>query len=131
VRLSESDPTIIQEIRYFGSHNFVGRPIDSYNAAECILTDQAAHALSLVQLGMLSQNLSLKVYDCYRPQSAVNDFMVWALNNDTDTKKEFYPLVSKPDIFPDGSVASKSGHSRGSTVDLTIVPCCPAPPQPA
>eukprot|EP00808_Paulinella_micropora_P001587 g45808.t1 len=129
VSLREVDSSIIQDMRYAGHHNFVGRPISGYLSASCILTTQAAQALQRVQKSLLPRGLSLKVYDCYRPTRAVADFETWAANlSATETKAEFYPRLEKTELFK-GYVAHKSGHSRGSTVDLTIVPL-PAPPQP-
>lgn len=123
VFLRAIDPTIQQDIRYAGSHNFVGRPIAGYLAPECILTKPAAAALTKVQHELRKLSLSLKVYDCYRPETAVQDFMAWSkLDNQQQMKQEFYPRVDKKDFFKLGYVAAKSSHSRGSTVDLTIVP---------
>lgn len=131
VYLKNVDPSILQDIRYAGYHNFVGRPIKGYHAEECILTKKAADALAQVQAALLKSNLSLKVYDCYRPQRAVNDFIAWSQQPDNTTmKKEFYPRVPKNRLFPLGYIAKKSGHSRGSTIDLTIVPV-PTPQQAA
>lgn len=129
VYLKNVDPTILQEMRYAGYHNFVGRPVKGYEASTCILTKQAAQALSLVQQQLLKKSLSLKVYDCYRPTMAVADFMAWSKDaKHVEMKKEFYPAINKADVFSLGYVAEKSGHSRGSTVDLTIVPI-PTPKQ--
>ncbi|GAB5537865.1 MAG: M15 family metallopeptidase [Rubricoccaceae bacterium] len=121
VRLSEFAPEIAQEIRYTTAFNFVGEPIDAYNAPECILTTQAASALKQVAADLAEQDLGLKVYDCYRPQTAVNHFVRWARTDDRTMKPAFYPDVSKNRLFADGYIASRSGHSRGSTVDLTLV----------
>jgi len=122
VYLRDVDPSIIQEIRYAGNHNFVGRPVKGYQAAECILTKKTATALSKVQQELLQSGLSLKVYDCYRPQRAVDDFISWSKDpKHQETKKEFYPTVNKKDFFIKGYVVEKSGHTRGSTVDLTVV----------
>jgi D-alanyl-D-alanine dipeptidase len=122
VYLKDVDPTIIQDMRYAGSHNFVGRPIKDYQAATCILTKEAAQSLKNVQTQLRKQHLSLKVYDCYRPVNAVADFMAWSNNAaDEKMKNEFYPRVAKNQLFHDGYIATHSGHSRGSTVDLTIV----------
>jgi len=130
VALSEVAPDIPQEIRYFGSHNFLGRPVDGYQAPVCILTRQAALAVAGVQKELARSGLTLKVYDCYRPTRAVDDFARWAEDVDDQTMKaEFYPNVDKKDFFKLGYVARRSSHSRGSTVDLTIVPL-PAPGQP-
>lgn len=123
VSLKDIDPSIVQEMRYFTNHNFIGRPITGYVAPNCLLTKPAAQALAQVQAELKTFSLSLKVYDCYRPQRAVNDFVAWAKDlNDKKMKKEFYPKVEKDTLFRDGYIAEKSGHSRGSTVDLTITP---------
>jgi zinc D-Ala-D-Ala dipeptidase len=116
-------PSIVLDMRYFGPHNFVGERVNGYKAPKCILTRPAAEALSRVQADLQEFSLSLKIYDCYRPQRAVDHFVMWARDtDDTRTKKEFYPTVNKKHLFRDGYIAEKSGHSRGSTVDLTIVP---------
>lgn len=121
VDIHEQDPSIQLEIRYFGSHNFVGRPITGYGAAKCLLSKPAADALIKVQAELRDYGMSLRVYDCYRPQRAVNDFVEWAKDiKDTKMKKEFYPKVDKSSLFKDGYIAEKSGHSRASTVDLTV-----------
>lgn len=123
-------PDVLLDIRYFGEHNFIGQRVDGYLAPKCLLTRQAAQALANVQKELAPFSLSLKIYDCYRPQKAVDHFVRWAKDlEDTKTKKEFYPTVDKRDLFRDGYIDSRSGHSRGSTVDLTIVPL-PAPIQP-
>jgi len=115
-------PDITVELRYHTSNNFVGRPIDGYQANTLILTKEAAYALQQVQEELENQNLCLKVYDGYRPQRAVNHFMRWARNlNDTINKKIFYPNVEKKNLFKESYIASRSGHSRGSTIDLTII----------
>jgi zinc D-Ala-D-Ala dipeptidase len=122
-------PEIVLDIRYYGPHNFVGERVDGYMAPKCFLTKEAAEALAKVQKDLKPYSLSLKIYDCYRPQRAVNHFVRWATKiENTKTKKEFYPTVDKRNLFKDGYIDSKSGHSRGSTVDLTIVPL-PAPKQ--
>lgn len=130
VYLGKVDPSIVQELRYAGYHNFIGRPVKGYEAASgCILTREAAQALKEVQTELRKSSLSLKVYDCYRPQRAVNDFIAWSTQaQDQRMKAEFYPRVNKADVFKLGYVAEKSGHSRGSTMDLTIVPL-PVPSQ--
>jgi D-alanyl-D-alanine dipeptidase len=123
VYLREVDPTIVQDIRYAGSHNFVGRPIKGYLAAECILSEPAAHALKLVQSRLATKNLSLIVWDCYRPKRAVDDFLRWSRDPArTEMKTEFYPRTDKQSLFALGYLAVRSAHSRGSTVDLGIVP---------
>ena len=123
VYLREVDPTIVQDIRYAGSHNFVGRPIRGYLAAECILAEPAAKALRSVQSKLTQQKLSLIVWDCYRPTRAVADFLQWSREAArTEMKAEFYPRTEKKDLFALGYLAVRSAHSRGSTVDLGIVP---------
>ncbi|AIR97141.1 M15 family metallopeptidase [Streptomyces glaucescens] len=122
VALRTVDRTILQEMRYFTPHNFVGRRIDGYRQPLCVLTRPAAEALHRAQTKLLRQGYTLKVYDCYRPQRAVDHFVRWAKDlGDQAMKDEFYPRVDKTRLFADGYIAEKSGHSRGSTVDLTIV----------
>ncbi|MER7109221.1 M15 family metallopeptidase [Streptomyces sp. NPDC000229] len=131
VALRSVDPTIVQEMRYTTGHNFVGEPVDGYRQPVCILTRPAAQALHRAQVKLLRQGYSLKVYDCYRPQRAVDHFVRWAKDlQDEEMKAEFYPLVAKSRLFADGYIAEKSGHSRGSTVDLTIVRLPAAPTRP-
>lgn len=135
VSLADVDPTIRHEIRYTTNHNFVGERIDAYRAPLCLLTRPAAEALSRAQAVLRPQGLTLKVYDCYRPQSAVDHFVRWAADlDDEQMKSEFYPRVEKSRLFEDGYIAAKSGHSRASTVDLTIQridgPPVPAPHSP-
>src|ERR1700761_9175256 len=123
VYLRDVDPTIAQDIRYAGSHNFVGRPIKGYLAAECILTSSADNALKVVQGLLAQQKLSLIVWDCYRPQRAVDDFLQWSRDPaHVEMKAEFYPRTDKQKLFALGYLAARSEHSRGSTVDLGIVP---------
>lgn len=115
-------PDLDVELRYYSAHNFVGDTIDGYHANRLILTAQTANQLKKVQEALQLQNLCLKVYDGYRPQRSVNHFVRWAKDlNDTINKHQFYPGVKKKNLFKDGYIASKSGHSRGSTVDLTII----------
>ena len=114
-------PDLDVELRYFTSNNFVGDTIHGYRANKLIITEQAVKALKLVQEELETQNLCLKVYDGYRPQRAVNHFMEWARDlSDTVNKQTFYAKVQKKNLFNEGYIASKSGHSRGSTLDLTI-----------
>ena len=123
VYLRDMDPTIVQDIRYAGSHNFVGRPIRGYLAAECILSEPAAKALESVQRKLAGKNLSLMVWDCYRPKRAVDDFLQWSKDPaHAEMKAEFYPNTDKENLFALGYLAKRSAHSRGSTVDLGIVP---------
>ena len=115
-------PDMDVELRYFTSNNFVGVPIEGYQSNKLILTVEAAEALKNVHEALQEQNLCLKVYDGYRPQQAVNHFIKWARDlNDTINKRIFYPNVNKRNLFKAGYIASRSGHSRGSTVDLTII----------
>ena len=123
-------PDIVLDLRYTTNHNFLGRPVNGYLSEKCYLTKAATDSLAKVQADLRRFNLSLKIYDAYRPQCAVDDFVKWAKElSDTLTKKEFYPTVDKSRLFIVGYIAEKSGHSRGSTVDLTIVPV-PTPAQP-
>lgn len=123
VDLREVDPSIRHDIRYRTEHNFIGTPIDGYQQARCLLTRAAATRLAAVQRDVRAQGYSLKVYDCYRPQRAVDHFVRWAKDPDDQAmKQEFYPRVDKANLFEDGYIAEKSGHSRASTVDLTLVP---------
>lgn len=115
-------PDLNVELRYYSSNNFVGDTIDGYSANKLILTKETALALKEVQHELQQQNLCLKVYDGYRPQRAVNHFMRWAKDlNDTINKQQFYPDVEKRFLFREEYIATRSGHSRGSTVDLTII----------
>lgn len=115
-------PDLDVELRYFTTHNFVGDTIDGYKSNNLILTKETAEKLKLVQDELQQQNLCLKVYDGYRPQQAVNHFIRWARDlNDTVNKSIFYPNVKKQNLFKEEYIASRSGHSRGSTVDLTII----------
>ena len=122
VYLSDIAPTIQMELRYNSKNNFIGTPIDGYKNNCVILTKQTALALERVQSELSKKGLSLKIFDAYRPQKAVDHFVRWAkVLNDTLMKKEYYPNVPKSELFQRGYIASKSGHTRGSTVDLTIV----------
>jgi D-alanyl-D-alanine dipeptidase len=114
-------PGLVVDMRYFGTHNFVGVQVDGYEAPVCLLTRQATAALSAVQRDLAPRNLGLKVFDCYRPVRAVAHFARWARNGDNRTKEEFYPDIDKRALFREGFISSRSGHSRGSTVDLTLV----------
>ncbi len=122
VYVEEKIPNIVLEIRYASNDNFVGKPVDGYLKARSILTEQAAVALSGVQEDLNKFGLGLKVFDTYRPQRAVNHFVRWAADlKDVKMRKKYFPNVKKEDLFKDGYIAEKSGHSRGSTVDLTLV----------
>jgi zinc D-Ala-D-Ala dipeptidase len=123
VYLADIDPGIRQDIRYAGLHNFVGRPVEGYLANECVLTEKAARALSQVQAELAAKKLSLIVWDCYRPTRAVRAFIAWSKKSqDIRMKAEFFPNTDKSRLFALGYLASRSAHSRGSTVDLGIVP---------
>jgi zinc D-Ala-D-Ala dipeptidase len=122
VYLSAVDPTIQQDMRYAGANNFTGKPVDGYDAGECVLVRQAAEALKTVQADVHDEGLTLKVYDCYRPARAVAAFVAWSkLPDDPGAKATWYPNLTKTDLFPD-YIATRSGHSRGATLDLTLVP---------
>jgi D-alanyl-D-alanine dipeptidase len=127
VSLKAEVPSIKVEMRYLTHHNFIGRPIKGYRDPLCIVTRETAEALFKAQEAVRRQGFTLKVYDCYRPQRAVDDFVAWGKRlRDQRMKAEFYPRVDKRDVFKDGYIATKSGHSRGSTVDLTLVRRPPA-----
>ena len=122
VDLAEAVPGIVVDLRYLGENNFVGTPIEGYEAGNCYISKEAALALASVQEELAAFGLGLKVFDAYRPQRAVDHFIRWAEDlDDTKMKPAFYPRVSKQHLFRDGYIAARSGHSRGSTVDLTIV----------
>lgn len=122
VYLGDVDATIKVELRYFSNNNFIGKKIDGYNNNCLILTKRTALALKEVQKILSIKGLSLKIFDGYRPQQAVNHFVRWAKDEkDILMKHYYYPNVPKNELFKRGYIASKSGHSRGSTVDLTIV----------
>ena len=115
-------PSIKTEFCYFSENNFVGNIIHGYKANTTILTKEATIALKNVQEQLLKKNLSLKIYDAYRPQKAVNYFWKWSKNlNDTLMKQQYYPNLKKHDIFTRQFIAKYSRHSSGSTVDVTIV----------
>ncbi len=122
VNTADVVPGLVVEARYAGYFNFVGKPIDGYQAPVCLLTRPAAEALARVQASLKPFGFGLKVFDCYRPARAVAEFVRWAEDSDnTRMKPEFYPDLDKSELFPKGYIAEKSGHSRGSTADLTLV----------
>ena len=122
VRLGDAIPGIMLDARYYGADNFVGAPVDGYEAPAAILTQPAAAALRQVQAALRARGFALKVFDAYRPQTAVDHFVRWAADPADDrTKAEYYPDVPKSELFARGYIAEMSGHSRGSTVDLTVV----------
>ena len=121
VLLSEAVPDAILEIRYYSTYNFVGDRIDGYEEPLALLTAEAAAALKEASDELVGMGYRLKIFDAYRPQMAVTHFMNWALDTDDVRMKEyFYPELEKDQLFPQGYIAEHSGHSRGSTVDLTL-----------
>jgi zinc D-Ala-D-Ala dipeptidase len=115
-------PSLVVEIRYSDNENFTGRPIDGYEAPVCILTRDTVAALAGVQAKLLEFGLGLKAFDCYRPARAVADFAAWARDPaDQKRKADYYPNVDKSRLFELGYIAERSGHSRGSTLDVTLV----------
>jgi D-alanyl-D-alanine dipeptidase len=122
VYLRDVDPSIIQDIRYATSNNFVGRPLPGYDAPECILRRAVAAALRRVQTDLAASGLSLKVYDCYRPTRAVRAMAQWAGNGRSPgATKRFFPNLPKNQLFALGYIAARSKHSTGIAVDLTMV----------
>ena len=122
VVLADYVPAIIQEIRYHSSYNFIGERIDGYEEPCALLTIEAARALKSVSSEMLVQGYRLKVYDAYRPACAVKQFVLWGLEDqDVRMKPYFYPELEKQELFVKGYIAKQSSHSRGSTVDLTLL----------
>jgi D-alanyl-D-alanine dipeptidase len=122
VNLKETVPSVAVELRYYGENNFIGQRIDGYEAPICYVSISAAEALKAVQEELSSFGLGLKLFDGYRPQRAVNHFVRWAKDlNDTTMKQSYYPNVQKSELFEKGYIATRSGHSRGSTVDLTLI----------
>ncbi|MBQ2517822.1 MAG: M15 family metallopeptidase [Clostridia bacterium] len=122
VLLSDAVPSIIQEIRYFSTYNFIGDRIDGYEEPCALLTKEAARALKQVANELAVRGLRLKIFDAYRPVCAVKHFVLWGIE-DTDVRMKpyFYPELQKQELFKLGYVAAKSSHSRGSTVDLTLL----------
>lgn len=122
VSLQSVIPNLVIELRYFSSNNFMGRPVDGYHDNVVYMTAPAASALKAVQEDLAADGLGLKVFDAYRPQTAVNNFIRWAADDsDTLMKQQYYPSLNKDELFPGGYIAERSGHSRGSTIDLTVV----------
>ncbi|PAY04984.1 peptidase M15 [Bradyrhizobium sp. UFLA03-84] len=122
VFLRDIDPTIIQDIRYAGANNFMGRPIAGYGAAQCVVKREVGLRLKAVQQELARQRLSLKMFDCYRPARAVADMVAWSRNGkETAAERRYNPAFSKVDLFRLGYIATHSGHSTGSAVDLTLV----------
>ena len=122
VLLSDHIPSIVQEIRYFSTYNFIGDRIDGYEEPVALLTIEAARALKAVANEMNVQGYRLKIFDTYRPTTAVKHFIMWGIEDqDVRMKPYFYPDVEKQDLFSKGYIAKRSNHSRGSTVDLTLL----------
>jgi D-alanyl-D-alanine dipeptidase len=122
VYLRNLDPSIVQDMRYATANNFVGRVLAGYEAGECIVTRKVGVALKQVQQDLKLRGLSLKVYDCYRPQRAVDDMYAWAQDgNETAAQHRYNPKMRKADLFRLGYIARRSGHSTGKAVDLTLV----------
>ncbi len=122
VYLEDIAPGITVELRYCTEDNFIGKRIDGYLEPVCILTRQAAEAMKKVQADLKRFGFGLKIFDAYRPQQAVDHFVRWSKDlNDTKMKSRYYPATAKKDLFKKGYIARRSGHSRGSTLDLTIV----------
>jgi len=121
VMLAETVPDAILEIRYYSTYNFVGKRIDGYLEPTALLTKKAADSLRAVSDDVKAQGYRLKIYDAYRPQRAVDHFVRWAKNvDDVLMKPYFYPDLDKSVLFPQDYIAEKSGHTRGSTLDLTL-----------
>lgn len=121
VNITDVVPDVILEIRYFGTYNFVGARIDGYLQPVALLTREAADSLKAVSDDLKAQGYRLKIYDAYRPQCGVDHFVRWSHNPaDTCMKRFFYPMFDKPTLFEQDYIMAKSGHTRGSTVDLTL-----------
>ncbi len=122
VYVEDMIPNIMLEMRYSTENNFTGRVVDGYYSNKAILTTVSCEALKKVQDELSAQGLGLKIFDAYRPQKAVDCFVNWSQDySDTIMKEEYYPKVAKKDIIPSGYIARKSSHSKGSTVDLTLI----------
>jgi len=122
VYLRDVDPTIIQDVRYASSNNFVGRRLAGYDAAECVVTREVGLRLKAIQQQLLPRKLSLKMFDCYRPARAVADMAAWSRDGtETLAQHRYNPAFSKQDLFRLGYVATHSQHSTGAALDLTLV----------
>ena len=122
VYLTDVDPTVIESPRYYGVENFLGKPVPGYVTNRIICTEKSAQRLYLIHEDLKQQGYELVVYDGYRPQRAVDEFMRWSLDEpDQLAKAYYYPTIDKKDVFKLGYVAEKSSHSRGSTFDLTLI----------
>jgi D-alanyl-D-alanine dipeptidase len=126
VYLREIDPSIIQDIRYAGVNNFIGRPLHGYGAAECVVKREVGLRLKAIQQDLAKRKLSLKMFDCYRPARAVADMVAWSKNgqkngHETAAERRFNPAFSKEELFRLGYIATHSQHSTGAALDLTLV----------
>jgi len=121
VYISEIINNVDLDIRYSSNDNFIGKNINGYNSPVAIGTTELASALQEVQNDLKHFGYGIKIFDAYRPQKAVNHFLRWSTNDDILMKDLFYPNIEKKNLFKEGYIASRSGHSRGSTVDLTII----------
>jgi D-alanyl-D-alanine dipeptidase len=126
VYLREIDPSIIQDVRYAGVNNFIGRPLHGYGAAECVVKREVGLRLKAIQQDLAKRKLSLKMFDCYRPARAVADMVAWSKNgqkngHETAAERRFNPAFSKEELFRLGYIATHSQHSTGAALDLTLV----------
>ncbi|MBR1235656.1 M15 family metallopeptidase [Bradyrhizobium sp. AUGA SZCCT0177] len=122
VYLRDIDPSIIQDMRYATSNNFVGKPLRGYDGAECVVKREVGLALKNIQQELARQKLSLKMFDCYRPERAVADMVAWSKNGkETPAERRYNPAFRKADLFRLGYIATRSGHSTGAALDLTLV----------
>ena len=120
--VKEYIPNIIIDLKYASNDNFVGSIINGYESSKCLLTMDAIHSLITIQKIFNKLGYSLKIYDAYRPQRSVNHFLTWSTDtSDTINKHSYYPNISKSVLFKQGYIANKSSHSRGSTLDITLV----------
>jgi len=122
IDIKEYIPSIIIDLKYSSDDNFTGRVVKGYESPKCLLTFEAARRLKIIQTILNNSGYSLKIYDAYRPQRSVNHFINWSKNqSDTLKKSYFYPNLLKSNLFELGYIAASSSHSRGSTVDITLV----------
>lgn len=122
VLLADQVPGIIQEIRYYSTYNFIGDRIDGYEEPCALLTKEAARALRSASNEMMVHGYRFKVFDAYRPARAVKHFVLWGIEDqDIRMKPYFYPELQKQELFSKGYIATESSHSRGSTVDITLL----------
>jgi D-alanyl-D-alanine dipeptidase len=122
VYLRDIDPTIVQDIRYATSNNFTGHPLKGYGAGECVVKREVGMRLKAIQQELAAQNLSLKMFDCYRPVRASIDMVAWAQNGrETAAERRYNPKIAKTELFRLGYIASRSQHSTGAALDLTLI----------